>query len=76
MLLDIRFLGNTNMVGPTTVFPLFTNGERGSPGDHLSDHILKLLQWQKEYLKKRYIVIWTKLGDESTKKSCRCYRKI
>jgi hypothetical protein len=33
----------------------------------LKRHILKLLQWQKEYWKKRYSVRWTKLGDESTK---------
>jgi hypothetical protein len=32
----------------------------------LKKHILKLLH-QKEYWKQRYIVRWTKLGDESTK---------
>jgi hypothetical protein len=31
-------------------------------------HILKLLQNQKEYWRKRYTVRWTKFGDESTKK--------
>jgi hypothetical protein len=29
LLLEIRFLGSTNMVGPTTIFTLFTNGEWG-----------------------------------------------
>jgi hypothetical protein len=33
----------------------------------LKTHILKLLQSQNEYWKKRYTVRWTKLGDESTK---------
>jgi hypothetical protein len=33
----------------------------------LKRHILKLLQWQKEYWKKRYTVRWIKLGNESTK---------
>jgi hypothetical protein len=34
----------------------------------LKRHILKLLQHQKEYWKKRYTIRWTKFGDESTKK--------
>jgi hypothetical protein len=33
----------------------------------LKKHILRILQWQKEYWRKRYTVRWTKLGDESTK---------
>lgn len=32
----------------------------------LKRHILKLLQFKKEYWRKRYTVRWTKLGDEST----------
>jgi hypothetical protein len=35
---------------------------------NLKMHILKLLQNQKEYWRKRYTVRWTKFGDESTKK--------
>jgi hypothetical protein len=34
----------------------------------LKKHILKLLQNQKEYWRKRYTLRWTKFGDESTKK--------
>jgi hypothetical protein len=34
----------------------------------LKKHILKMLQNQKEYWRKRYTVRWTKFGDESTKK--------
>jgi hypothetical protein len=34
--------------------------------DILKNHILNLLQHQKDYWKKRYTVRWTKLGDEST----------
>jgi hypothetical protein len=33
----------------------------------LKKHISKLLQCQKAYWRKRYIVRWTKLGNESTK---------
>jgi hypothetical protein len=33
----------------------------------LKKHILKVLQWQKEYWRKRYTVRWTMLADESTK---------
>jgi hypothetical protein len=32
----------------------------------LKKHILKLLQNQKEYWRKRYTVRWTKFGNEST----------
>jgi hypothetical protein len=35
--------------------------------DILKNHILNLLQHQKDYWKKRYTMRWTKLGDESTK---------
>jgi hypothetical protein len=44
----------------------------------LKKHILKMLQYQKEYWKKRYTVRWTKLGDERTKffhaAATECYR--
>jgi hypothetical protein len=33
----------------------------------LTNHILKLLKHQKDKWKKRYIIRWTKFGDESTK---------
>jgi hypothetical protein len=33
----------------------------------LKKHILKLLQWQKDYWRTRCSVRWTKLGDESAK---------
>jgi hypothetical protein len=33
----------------------------------IKKHIENLLKAQKDYLKKRYIVRWTKLGDETTK---------
>lgn len=33
----------------------------------LKTHILKLLQFQKQYWHQRYTVKWTKLGDENTR---------
>jgi len=44
--------------------PLFT--QESNFRKILKAHILKLLQFKKEYWRKRYTLRWTKMGDEST----------